>query len=312
MSAKVRFWSLGAALGLGLAVAVASLVAQDRGSAPLERGERREMMVLDGRGSRLGVMVRDLEAAEVTPTGPGGVKIDDVDRDSPAEKAGLKAGDVVVEYDGERVRSARQFTRLVQETPEGRQVNLAVVRDGKRQTLSATPEARAFSWHMDIDGDRIRREVERGLRGFDGLREFRVDPPAFGFRVDPDVWGSPMGRRRLGVTVDSLTDQLAQYFGATNGGALVTSVAQDSPAERAGLKAGDVITSINGNPVRDAGAIASELSQAPGEEVTIGYLRDRKAATAKATLPPRGDADGTGSQRGSRRQVRPAAYARPA
>jgi serine protease Do len=309
MSAKVRFWSIGAALGLGLAVAVASLVAQDRGPGGPERGLRREMMVLDGRGSRLGVMVRDLEAAEVTSAVPGGVKIEDVDRDGPAEKAGLKSGDVVVEYDGERVRSARQFTRLVQETPEGRQVNLAVVRDGKRQSLSATPEARAFSWNMDIDGDRIRREVERGMRGLDGLREFQVDPPAFNFRFDPDVWASPTGRRRLGVTVDSLSDQLAQYFGATEGGALVTSVGTGSPAEKAGLKAGDVITSINGDPVRDAGAVASELWQASGDEVTIGYLRDRKAATTKATLETQGGAEG---KREPRRQVRPAAYVRPA
>lgn len=308
MSAKVRFWSLGAALGLGLAVAVASLVAQDRGAEPREQGQRREMVVLDGRGSRLGVMARDLEAAEVTSTVPGGVKIDDVDRDSPAEKAGLKAGDVVVEYDGERVRSARQFTRLVQETPEGRQVTLAVVRDGKRQSLSATPEARTFSWNMDIDGDRIRREVERGMRGLDGLREFHVDPPAFNFRFDPDLMPSPMGRGRLGVTVDSLSGQLAQYFGASEGGALVTSVREGSPAEKAGLKAGDVITSINGDPVRDAGAVASELSRASGDEVTIGYLRDRKAATTKATLEPR---DSPRGERG-RRQVRPAAYARPA
>jgi serine protease Do len=304
MSAKVRFWSLGVALGMGLAVAVASLVAQDRGPERPEPGMRREMMVLDGRGSRLGVMVRDLEAAEVTSTVPGGVKIDAVDSDSPAEKAGLRTGDVVVEYDGERVRSARQFTRLVQETPEGRQVAMAVLRDGTRQTVRATPEARTFSWNMDIDGDRIRREVERGMRGLDGLREFHVDPPAFNFRFDP----GRMGRGRLGVTIDSLTDQLAQYFGAADGGALVTGVRDGSPAEKAGLKAGDVITSINGEAVRDADRVAAELARAHGDEVTIGYLRDRKAETAKVTLEPR---DSSRGERG-RRQVRPAAYARGA
>ena len=63
-----------------------------------------------------------------------------MNEDSPAEKAGIKAGDVVVEYDGERVRSARQFTRLVQETPEGRTVAIGLLRDGKKQTVNATPE----------------------------------------------------------------------------------------------------------------------------------------------------------------------------
>ena len=77
---------------------------------------------------------------------PGGVKIDEVNEDSPAEKAGIKAGDIVVDYDGERVRSARQFTRLVQETPEGRSVAIGVVRDGKKQTVNATPE----SWTDDV------------------------------------------------------------------------------------------------------------------------------------------------------------------
>jgi len=303
MSAKVRFWSLGATLGVGLVLAVTSLVAQDRGrpEAP-ERGARREMFLLDGRGSRLGVTVRDLEAAEVTAAVPGGAKVDDVDRDSPAEKAGLKAGDVVVEYDGERVRSARQLTRLVQETPEGRQVTLAVLRDGSRQTLTATPEARGFSWNMDIDGERLGREVERGMRGLEGLREFRMDPPAFDFRFDPDAW--PMGRGRLGVTLQTVTDQLAQYFGAPDGGALVTSVREGSPAEKAGLKAGDVITSVNGDAVRDAGDVMSHVRGASADEVTIGYLRDRKAASVKATLEPR-------SERG-RRTVRPAAYTRGA
>jgi len=286
MSAKVRLWLPGAALGLGMAVAVTSLVAQDRGRPETpERGRPRDTVLLDGRGSRIGVMVRDLEAAEVTATVPGGVRVDDVDRGSPAEKAGLNAGDVVVEYDGERVRSARQFTRLVQETPEGRPVTLAVLRDGTRQTLTATPEARGFSWNMDIDGERLRREVERGMRGLEGLREFRMDPPAFDFRFDPDT--GPMGRGRLGVTLQSLTDQLAQYFGADSGGALVTSVREASPAAKAGLKAGDVITTVNGEAVRDAGDVRSRIGRASDDEVTIGYLRDRKAATAKATLEPR-------------------------
>lgn len=303
MSAKVRFWSLGVALGVGLVLAVTSLVAQDRGrpEAP-ERGARREMFLLDGRGSRLGVMVRDLEAAEVTAAVPGGVKIDDVDRDSPAEKAGLRAGDVIAEFDGERVRSARQFTRLVQETPVGRQVTMAVLRDGTRQTVTATPEARGPSWTVDLDGDRLRREVERGMRGLDGLPEFGMNPPAFDFRFDPDAWST--GRGRLGVTLQTLTDQLAQYFGASDGGALVTSVVEGSPAEKAGLKAGDVITSVNGEAVRDAGDVMSQVRRASADAVTIGYLRDRKAATVKATLEPRGE-------RG-RRTVRPAAHTRGA
>jgi serine protease Do len=264
-------------------------------------GERRELMFLDGRGSRLGVMVQDLEATDKT----GGVRVDSVDPESPAEKAGLKTGDVVVEYDGERVRSARQFTRLVQETPEGRQVPLAVLRDGKRQALTATPEARTFSWEMNIDGDRIRRDVERGLR------EFRMDMPPMRFRWDHDFDDllAPSSRRRLGISMDSMGDQLSQYFGASEGGALITSVEPGSAAEKAGLKAGDVITSINGERVRDAGQVVDTMREVGAGDVTIGYLRDKKAGTTKATIEPR---SAPGANPGEpRRPVRPAAYMRP-
>lgn len=280
-------------LGLAAAVggAVAGLGAQDPStrSSSSPRASRPSVFTLDGRGSQLGVVVSDLDAKQ----GPG-VKVDEVTSDSAAEKAGLKEGDVVVEFDGERVRSARQFTRLVQETPEGRTVKIAVLRDGKKQAFEATPEARSFSWDMAIDGDRIRREVERGMRG---MREFRVEPPldfhfepgdgprAFTFRT-PDGSGTVRmrsSRARLGVTVQELSTELADYFGATNGGALVSSVAKGSAADQAGLKAGDVITSVDGDRVSDGEDLIRELENVSGE-VSLGVVRDKKETTLKATI----------------------------
>jgi serine protease Do len=225
-------------------------------------------------GSQLGVTVSDLDAKE-----GAGVKIDEVTTDSAAEKAGLKAGDIVVEFDGERVRSARQFTRLVQETPDGRTVKIAVLRDGKRQTLDATPEARSFNWSMDIDGDRIRREIERGMQNIPDRFEYRIPDMIPGIRS--------MSRGRLGVTVESLSPQLADYFGVKDGGALVSSVTKDSAAEKAGLKAGDVITSVNGDRVRDADSLSREIGNATGTELSIGIVRDRKETTLKATIEDR-------------------------
>lgn len=281
-------------LGLAMAVgaAVAGLGAQDR--VEVRRAPTRgSLMMLDSRGSQLGVVVSDLEAKQ-----GAGVKVDEVTDDSAADKAGLKEGDVVVEFDGERVRSARQFTRLVQETPDGRTVKIAVLRDGNKQTLEATPEARSFSWDMNIDGDRIRREVERGMQG---LREFRVDPQ-FNYRFDDrdgrgsgrfelrtpdggraDVFTMRSSRGRLGVTVQELSTELADYFGAKNGGALVSSVVKGSVAEKAGLKAGDVITSVNGDPVNDTDDVIRELEDVTGE-VTLGVIRDRKELTVKASF----------------------------
>jgi serine protease Do len=266
---------------------------------------RRNVMVLDGRGGQLGVMVEDTKT---------GVRIGEVTSGGAAEKAGIKEGDVVVEYDGERVRSARQLTRLVRETADGRAVKIGIERNGQRQTVDATPEAQTFSWNMDIDGDQIRRDFERGMEGF---REFRANPPAFNFRYDGEprdfrfhmddlMPGMPASRGRLGVSVQSLSDQLADYFGAKDGGALVSSVTEDSAAAKAGIKAGDVITSIDGDKIHDAEALTSEISGKSGE-VSIGILRDKKASTVKATIEPR-----TNQLRTPKRGLTPAAMQKPA
>ena len=271
------------------------------------RVERPDVMMLDGRGLQLGVMVSDVEAKAAA----SGVRIDEVNEDSPAEKAGLKAGDVVVEYDGERVRSARQFTRLVQETPEGRTVTIGLLRDGKKQTVSATPENSRMTWNFGPDIDRALREAERGGRGFrfevpappplPGY-EFRYDdrePRRFEYRLPNNVMPF-MGRSRgrLGVMVQSLTPELAEYFGAKNGGALVSSVTKESAAAKAGIKAGDVIVSVNGRAVDDSEDLMRELEDLNGD-VTIVVLRDKKEMTLKATLEnPRRTAPRAGSRPG--------------
>ncbi len=254
-------------------------------------GDRRTIQ-LDGRGSQLGVMVSDLESG-----GNGGVRIDEVEAGSAADKAGVKAGDVVIEFDGERVRSARQLTRLVQETPAGRAVTMAVRRGSDRQTLNVTPEAReAFVWNGRL-GPELEREIERGVeRGLRDLPE-RIEP-FFDSRFD----GIPsMGSRgRLGVELERLSDQLAAYFGATGGGVLVGAVTPDSPAAKAGVKAGDVITRVNGTAVKDSRDVIAALRDVTDDGVvTLDIVRDKKATSLKATIEPR-------------RPSRPARLARPA
>jgi S1-C subfamily serine protease len=158
-----------------------------------------------------------------------------------------------------------------------------------------------MAWDVEIDADAIHRELERGL---DGVRAFRLPPPGTSFRFD-DFPGMMPGRGRLGVTVDSLTDQLAGYFGAPDGGALITTVRKDSPAEKAGLKAGDVITSVNGERVRDAADVTRTIARVDEGTVTVDYLRERKPGTAKATVEAR---EGTRELREPRRRVRPAQF----
>ena len=275
---KFGIFCLGLVLAIGGAISVIS--AQDVRVEP--RGRRGDVFMLDSRGAQLGVRVSDVDVKDAA----SGVRIDEVNQDSPAEKAGLREGDVVVEYDGERVRSARQFTRLVQETPDGRTVKIAVLRNGQKQTVDATPEEGRNAWNFQIDGDQIRREIERGLRDFPREFDFRFDdrgPRRFEYRLPERVMPFMGSRGRLGVSVQSLTPELEEYFGAKNGGVLVSSVAQDSAAAKAGIKAGDVITSINGNRVSDTGDLMRELDGATGE-LTIVVMRDKQELTLKATL----------------------------
>ena len=294
----------GAVLGLAVAAAVAGVVAQTRPGPDRMDGPRARVMMLDGRGGQLGVVVRDLDDAglKAAAGAPSGIRIDDVDQDSVAAKAGLREGDIVVDVDGERVRSARQFSRLVQETPEGRSLTLGVVRDGKRQSISVTPEARSDTFSFDagvIDrdfarglrdlGPRLRelepqlREIEPRLREIEPrLREFRFNGPMdFDFDMAPRMT-SPRGR--LGVQLNELTPQLAEYFGVKDGGVLISSITKDSAAEKAGLKAGDVITSVNGDRVRHSDDLVDELRDAKEADVTIGIVRDKKESTVKATM----------------------------
>src|SRR5689334_20880371 len=102
---NLKFGAFFLGLVLVVGVLVAGVSAQQRGFAVQAEPRDRNVFVLDGRGAQLGVEVSDVDAKAAT----GGVKIDEVNPDSPAEKAGIKRGDVVVEYDGEKVRSARQF-----------------------------------------------------------------------------------------------------------------------------------------------------------------------------------------------------------
>lgn len=226
-----------------------------------------DALFLRGPGASIGVSVRDLNNTEKEKQG---VAIESVTPETPAARAGLKTGDVVVEFDGEQVRSVRSFTRLVQETAPGRTVKVTIVRDGRRQTLDITPEESGrFSTRVPPD---ISREVDRALRNV----PFDFDELPFAGE-----------RARLGATLMPVSDQLLQHFGATNG-VLVSTVTPDSAAARAGLKAGDVITTVNERRVERLSDVTSALRDAgSGGNVRLRVIRDRKELTLNATLPER-------------------------
>jgi serine protease Do len=239
-----------------------------------ERMRRFELLRPIG-GAGIGASVRDVDEADVRREqlpSPAGAAIDEVRSDGPAAKAGLRTGDVVVELDGERVRSARQFARLIRETPAGRTVKAVVMRAGRRVELDLVPEAGAGL--MDRLGPAI-RDLEEFGRSFDfSLPDFDL----------PDL-GRGTGRRvaRLGIGIAPLEPQLADYFGVRQG-VLITSVAPGTPAARAGLKAGDVITSADGEAVPDTAALRRRLARSDVRDMSLGVVRDKKELAVKVTF----------------------------
>jgi serine protease Do len=241
-------------------------------------------------GGRLGVAIRDVNDDDVKRgrlDGSRGAVIDQVTEDSPAEKAGFKTGDIVIEFDGERVRSAQQLTRLVQETPGGRSVSAVVVRDGQKTTLSVQPRDAWEGLRGEV-GDFLRYEfparvvTPRAPRPATPPRPPAVPAPfieSFSFRTGT----------ALGITISDMSDQLAEYFGAKDG-ALVTSVRDDSAAAKAGVKAGDVVTSINGQEVKVPSDVRRAIGRLEaGADFTIDVLRDKKKMTLKGKTGSRQD-----------------------
>ena len=263
-----------------------------------EEAERTVVRRLEIGGSRpeIGVSVRDVEEAA---EGGEGAVVTDVRADGPAEAAGIEAGDVIVEFDGERVRSARQLARLVEETPAGRTAPVRVLRGGSPVALSVTPAAgsgwaarmpRGFADRMRVEVDEFenrRAEIEERageLVESESLAVLRRLPEVLRFTAP---WRP--GRVRLGVRAESIRGQLAEYFGA-EAGVLVEHVDDGTAGAAAGLRAGDVITAIDGEAVDDLPALRRQLARLePGASFDVTIVRDR--AETSLTVEPAEEED---------------------
>lgn len=230
----------------------------------------RSLRVVFG-GSFLGVGVAEVDAERAKALKlkeERGVEITNIEEDSPAAKAGLQKGDVVLEFGGQRVEGTEQFVRLVRETPPGRQVKLLISRNGAAQTLTATIGKRRGGGSIVVP-----RMVTP-----------RVEIPEFRIHI-PDTprpmmaWRSPM----LGIDAESVDSQLAEFFGVKRG-VLVRSVIKGSAAEKAGLKAGDVITKVDSVNVDSPRDITNAIRHKGGGAVPVTLYRERKEMTLNVTL----------------------------
>jgi len=237
---------------------------------PPEGAESDGFMVFSSGMTWLGVRIEEVsesKASALKMKEPHGALVTSVEESSPAQRAGLKEDDVVISYQGERVESAASLRRFVRETPAGRNVSVGVIRDGSERTFKVTIENRSHG-----------RSDLRGPGGWPGFKfkEFKIPGMKW-------VGSGP----RLGVAVDELNDQLAEYFGVKAGdGVLVTEVFAGTPAEKAGIKAGDVILRVDGQRIENSGDIHDAIHDKSGKDVDVMIMRDHRETTLKVTLEP--------------------------
>ena len=229
----------------------------------------------------LGVHIQDLNetfAAALDLEDDAGVLVSEVVEDSPAEAAGLKQGDLILSINGRDAVDTDRFTRRVRRIDAGETATLEILRKGQPMTITVTlaeaPE-NEFTWssapHVEtITGDAM----------------FFGDDDAFVVRGgSPQVLIERLGSgARLGVNVHGLDEGLGSYFG-TEAGALILSVQEDSAAEEAGLRTGDVILAIGEEQVTETTELHEVLNDfEPGDEVAVRVMRDKSEQTINVEL----------------------------
>jgi serine protease Do len=272
-----------AAQAKDLAVLAQQEQSQDK-VEPLFNQNKNFFFETDDGGGWLGVDIDEVtpdNAKDLKLSAVRGVVVKEVEPDSPAAKAGLKENDVVTQYDGQTVEGTVQFRRLVRETPPGHTVALTVSRDGSTQNLSIELGNRQALMQKRLQGSM------RDLGNLGNLRTF----------VTPSMdWNSGNGDNNfaffdgrtptLGVNAEDLTGQLGDYFGAPDGqGILVREVRSGTPAEKAGLKAGDVIVSLDGKPVHMLSELREQLRDKSDQKpVNVGILRKGASMSVPVTI----------------------------
>ena len=245
-------------LAAGLAVLPAA-----NGQVSASSGSRAALAAVPGGFLGVGIQEIDADRAKALKLKEeAGVEVTKVDEGSPAEKAGLKVGDAITEYNGQRVEGIEQFSRLVRETPAGREAVLGIVRQGAAQTVRAKLGVRSGAVIP-----RLQNELE-------SLRLNIPDMPH-----STMSWRSPM----LGIQTERLEGQLADFFGAKEG-ALVRAVTKGSAAEKAGIKAGDVIIKVDDTKVAAPSDITAKLRGLSGKTVNVVVIRDHRELTLPVTL----------------------------
>lgn len=254
---------------------------------PEPRAPRVMSWSVPGSGSFLGVETADVTSENYASFGLSsvrGVAIKKVVEGSPAESAGLRAGDVIVRFNGEEVTSARKLTRLIGEVAPDHSVRLGIVRSGSETEVTATIGKRPMP---QFENGRFRIAIPDGEDFEFQMPELPEIPRIEGFPTprggDGDVFVfRTAGSRQIGVGVTPLTKQLAAHFGVEKG-VMINNVREGSPAEKAGLRAGDIIVAVDGKDVANEMEVVRGISAKKEGDVELSIVRDRNRQTIRVT-----------------------------
>ncbi len=195
----------------------------------------------------LGVHIQKLtpEMAEsLNVPGGKGVLVADTTKDGPAEKAGIKSGDVIVAFDGKTVVAEHELPQIVAATRPGSKVEVRVVRDGKELTLPVT------------------------------LTEMEGASPEKGGSAEPDSDAI----KRLGISIQDITPEIARQLNTDNRkGVIVVSVQEGGAGDDAGFEQGDIVRQVNRQPVANVAEFTKAVNQSKGNKVTM-FLVERGEA----------------------------------
>ncbi len=254
----------------------------------------------DGDGGYLGVQTEEVTKENLAKFGlreVKGVGVESVVDGSPAQTAGLQKGDVIVRVNGDEITSTRKLTRLISEISPDHQAKLTVLRNGNERDVTVTLGKRpgfkfeegAFAgvlpnmkWEIPPMPD-MKWELPQmpDMPDLSKLPKIEVNPFPPGAPDAPFAfaWGS---RRQIGVGTTPLTKQLASHFGVESG-VLVNNVRENSAAAKAGLKAGDIITEVDGKPVKGDHDLIRAIGEKKDGSVTLTVVRDRNRQTITVT-----------------------------
>ncbi len=256
--------------------------AQTAPTAPTERRMRQMILTEPFESSYLGVQTEDISKENFSKYGLStvrGVGVDKVVENSPAAKGGLQNGDVILKFEGEEVGSVRKLTRLIAETAPDHTTKLTILRDGGEREIAVTLGKREMP---QLVGGNFSFGNLQNLPDLPRTMQPIPFPPSAGGNADVLVYRG--ATRQIGVGITSLTKQLGDYFGVPEGrGLLVNSVRENSPAAKAGLKAGDIIVEIEGNQVKEMADLVRAVNGKKEGGVAVIFFRDKNRQTVSVT-----------------------------